>query len=108
MENVSEEYVRILVSNNLRRIRSRQNLSQLSLATNAGVTHNFLNQIESCKKGISAKTIAKLCSTLNVEPYQFFLPDGMPDDINQLYVLDFSDTMQKMAKEIPEKYLGKK
>jgi len=107
-EKISEEYIRILVSTNLRRLRSQQNISQLTLASSAGVAHNFLNQVENCKKGISAKTIAKLCSTLDVKPYQFFLPEGIPDDLKQLYVLDFSDNMQKMAKEIPAKYISNK
>ena len=67
--NTSEKHVRFLVSKNLKRLRSLQNMSQLGLATNAGLTHNFINDIENCKKGMSTKTLAKLCVALQVEPH---------------------------------------
>jgi transcriptional regulator with XRE-family HTH domain len=102
---MDENYIRNLVSRNLRRIRSLQNFSQLSLALNAGVTHNFINDVENCKKGISVKTLAKLSVALNVEPYQFFLPENMLDDKMQPYVVDFNNSVQKMVKELTEQYL---
>jgi transcriptional regulator with XRE-family HTH domain len=104
-KKVDEKYILNLVSRNLRRIRTVQNFSQLSLALNAGLTHNFINDIENCKKGISSKTLAKLSVALNVEPYQFFLPEDMPDNKMQPYVTDFNDSLQKMVKELTEHYL---
>jgi transcriptional regulator with XRE-family HTH domain len=50
-------------------------LSQLSLANKLGMTHNFLNEIEHGRKWVSPETIQKLCSALEVQPYQFFIPD---------------------------------
>jgi transcriptional regulator with XRE-family HTH domain len=104
-ENVNENYVRILVSKNLKRIRSLQNISQLGLALNAGLTHNFINDIENCKKGISAKTLAKLSVALNVEPHQFFLPEDMSDNKMLVYINDFNDSLQKVVKELTKQYL---
>jgi len=103
-KEINEDYVRLLVSRNLRRIRSRQNLSQLSLAVNAGITHNFINDIENCKKGVSARTLAKLSKALNVEPHQFFLPDSMSNDKMVMYLSDFNDSLQKMVKELTKQY----
>jgi transcriptional regulator with XRE-family HTH domain len=104
-ENVNEKYVRLLVSKNLKRIRSLQNISQLGLAINAGLTHNFINDIENCKKGISAKTLAKLSVALNVEPHQFFLPEDMSNNKMLVYVSDFNDSLQKVIKELTKQYL---
>ena len=104
-EKISEGYVKLLISKNLKRIRSMQNISQLGLAVNAGITHNFINDIENGKKGISAKTLARLCVALNVEPHQFFLPDSMQNSEIVIYLNDINDSVQKVVKELTEQYL---
>jgi len=104
-EKITESYVRFLISKNLRRIRSMQNISQLGLALNAGLTHNFINDIENCKKGVSAKTLAKLSVALGVEPHQFFLPNDMQDNRMRIYLNDFNDSVQKIIRELTEQYL---
>jgi transcriptional regulator with XRE-family HTH domain len=63
---------------NLKRLRQKTGLSQLSLAGVAGLTHNFINDIEHGKKGVSFETMAKLSIALDAPPHQFFLP--MPPD----------------------------
>ena len=103
--NIDEDYVRFLVSLNLKRLRSLQNISQLGLSVNAGLTHNFINDIENCKKGVSAKTIAKLSIALKADPYQFFLPEGMAGDGVMIYVNDFNDSLQKVVKDLTARYL---
>jgi len=105
-KKITEEYVRVLVSKNLRRIRQTQNLSQLGLAVSAGITHNFINDIENGKKGISGKTLAKLCIALNVEPHQFFLPDALQNNSMMVYLNDFNDSLQKVVKELTDQYLN--
>jgi transcriptional regulator with XRE-family HTH domain len=104
-ENMNESYVRLLVSKNLKRLRSLQNISQLGLALNAGLTHNFINDIENCKKGVSVKTLAKLSVALQAEPHQFFLPEDMSNNKMLIYVNDFNDSLKKVVKELTEQYL---
>jgi len=104
-EDINENYVRLLVSKNLKRLRSLQNISQLGLALNAGLTHNFINDIENCKKGVSVKTLAKLSVALNAEPHQFFLPENMSNNKMSIYVNDFNHSLQKIVKELTEQYL---
>ena len=104
-EHISENHVRLLVSKNLKRLRLMQNTSQLGLAHAAGLTHNFINDIENGKKGVSAKTLAKLSVALDVEPHQFFLPDDMSNSKMQVYVSDFNDSLQKILKELTERYV---
>ena len=105
IENVNENYVRRLVSKNIKRLRALRNISQLSLAIDTGLTHNFINDIENCKKGISAKTLAKLSMSLQAEPYQFFLPNDFSDNKLKSYVNDFNDSLQKIVKELTARYV---
>ena len=102
---IDEKYVYRLISSNMKRLRSLQNISQLSLALSTGLTHNFINDIENCKKGVSARTLAKLSVALNVEPYQFFLPEGMSNNEVMIYVKDFNDSLQKMVSELTDQYI---
>jgi len=104
-ECISENDVRHLVSRNLKRLRAMQNLSQIGLARLAGLTHNFINDIENCKKGVSDKTLARLSVALNVEPHQLFLPENMSDSKMQVFVNDFNDSLHKVVKELTKHYV---
>jgi transcriptional regulator with XRE-family HTH domain len=101
--------IRALFSKNLKRLRSRKKLSQLALANMAGLAHNFVNDIENGKKWVSPKTMAKLAEVLQVDPYQFFLPDPPFDearaDILSGYLDDVTDSFQKMVREMKARYL---
>ena len=103
-EKITENYVRSLVSKNLRWYRSLHKISQLDLAQKAGLTHNFINDIESGKKWTSAKTIAKLCSALNIEPHQFFLDKDMIDDKVNLYINALNNSIQMALTEVTNQY----
>jgi transcriptional regulator with XRE-family HTH domain len=101
--------VRSLFSRNLRRLRALHNISQMSLADQADLTHNFINDIEKGKKWVSAETIAKIANALRIEPYQLFLPDSAAgegnDNFFSVYLDDFSDHLQKMVGELKTRYL---
>lgn len=104
MDKIDEIHIHKLISYNLKRLRSLQNISQLTLSQKTDLTHNFVNDIENCKKGISTRTLAKLSMALGVEPYQFFLPKGVTDDMI-IYVKDFNDSLQKIVAELTQQYL---
>jgi transcriptional regulator with XRE-family HTH domain len=104
-ERIEEEDVRYLVGMNVRRLRLLQNLSQLDLAVNADLTHNFINDLENGKKGISCRSLAKLSTALRAEPFQFFLPPSASDHGMSVYVRDFNDNLQKMVGELSRQYL---
>jgi transcriptional regulator with XRE-family HTH domain len=104
---IDEKNIHHLISSNIKRLRALQNFSQLDLSVNTGLTHNFINDIENCKKGISARSLAKLSNALNVEPYQFFLPDDMHNNDMMIYVKDFNDSLQKVVSDLTEQYLYK-
>ena len=102
---INEKYILRLISSNIKRFRALHNMSQLSLAQNTELTHNFINDIENCKKGVSCKTLAKLSVVFNVEPYQFFLPDNAPSNEIMIYVKDLNDTVQKAVHDLTQHYL---
>jgi transcriptional regulator with XRE-family HTH domain len=105
---INEEYIRLLVSKNLKRLRVMQRFTQLGLAEKAGLTHNFINDLEKGKKGISSRSLAKLSNALNVEPYKFFIPEKISDDKMTQYISDFNDSLQKLTKNLTEKYTPSK
>ena len=105
IKKIDEQYIHQLISSNIKRLRSIKNLSQLGLALSTGLTHNFINDIENCKKGVSARTLAKLSIALEVEPYQFFLPEVLSNDDMMVYVKDFNDSLQKVVAELTQQYL---
>ena len=95
--------IRGLFSKNLRRLRGIAKLSQVNLAAEADLTHNFINDIESGKKWVSAETLEKLSIALKAEPYQFFISESKWNDkgaeIFSLYLDDFQDSFAKMVEE---------
>ena len=108
-ETINGINVRSLFSRNLKRLRRIANISQVSLAADAGLTHNFINDIENGKKWVSAETIGKLAMALKAEPYQFFISDSKWNnqgaEIFSLYLDDFSDSFVKMVKDYRSRYL---
>jgi transcriptional regulator with XRE-family HTH domain len=98
--------IRSLVALNLKRLRELKNISQLTLSGMTGLTHNFINDIENRTKWVSAKTIAKLASALEVEPHQFFLSASLPDDAKLIYLKDFQDSLAVFVRDYSEHYLS--
>jgi len=103
--DIDEKYIHQLISNNVKRFRTMQNISQLNLAAKTGLTHNFIHDIENCKKGVSTKTLARLSNALNVQPHQFFLPEGSSNSEAMIYVRDFNDSLQKFVHGLTQQYL---
>ena len=102
---INKFYIYRLISSNIKRLRGLQNISQLGLSAKTGLTHNFINDIENCKKGVSATTLAKISVALNAEPYQFFLPEGSANNEVLVYVKDISDSFHKVVNDLAQQYL---
>ena len=102
--------IRSLLSKNLKRLRSLAKLSQVNLAAEADLTHNFINDIESGKKWVSAETLAKLSIALKAEPYQFFISElkwnERGAEIFSLYLDDFENSFEKMVDEYRYRFLA--
>jgi transcriptional regulator with XRE-family HTH domain len=68
------EYIRTVLGGNLRRLRSRRELSQTELANEANISMNFLSEIERGLKWPYPKTLQSLAEALGVEVLDFFRP----------------------------------
>ena len=62
-----------IFSLNLKYYRKAAGLTQFELAKISGCAHNFINDIENCKKGASFETVGKIAKVLNVEPFYLFI-----------------------------------
>ena len=102
--------IRSLFSRNLRRLRGIANMSQQALAENAGLAHNFVNDIENGRKWVSAETMGKLAFALKAEPYQFFISESKWNEqgaeIFSVYLDEFSDSIAKVVKDYRSRYLA--
>ena len=101
----TENHIHLLISKNLKRLRKTLNVSQMNISEKADLSANFINEIENCKKGTSLKTIAKLCTALNVEPYEFFLPEDMTNDLTGIYISDIRKKILKAVAEVTNTYI---
>jgi transcriptional regulator with XRE-family HTH domain len=107
---LNSDEIRGIFAQNLKHIRLSQNLSLLSLSDKTGLTHNFINDMETGRKWFSADTLAKLSDALNVEVYQFFVSDEktkIVPTIPNLYLDNISQYLQKAQEtvlEIRQKY----
>ena len=111
MDDTSRKFdIKVVFSRNLKRLRSRAKLSQVTLAAEADLTHNFINDIESGKKWVSAETLRKLSVALKAEPYQFFIADSKWNDrgaeIFSLYLNDFQESFTKLVSEYRNRFLA--
>ncbi len=57
---------KVFIGDNLRRIRSQQNLSQADVSRLTGLRHGFISELESNKKEPCAGTLLKLSTALGV------------------------------------------
>ncbi|MCL2318717.1 MAG: helix-turn-helix domain-containing protein [Treponema sp.] len=103
-EKITESDIRLLVSRNLKRLRTLQNYSQLRLGLDADLSANFINDLEKCHKSASLETIAKLSTALKVEPHLFFMSDEVPGD-TQIYMSAFKNDLQRYVNNWTDSYL---
>ena len=96
--------IRALFAANLIRLRKEAGLSQKRLAEMAGLTHNFINDIENKKKGVSAETIGRLSEALQADPVLFFLNPERWDAKADPYYLLLLDTLNENTNKIFDKY----
>ncbi|MCL2411920.1 MAG: helix-turn-helix domain-containing protein [Treponema sp.] len=88
---MDEQELRGILSNNIKRCRLKNNLSQLALAEKVDISTNFLSDIERCKAWVSPNTIVKLASILDIEPYELFKADALLSDTERSILKQYSE-----------------
>jgi transcriptional regulator with XRE-family HTH domain len=110
MPDLTGPDINVILGKNIKRLRSRKKFSQLILANMAGLTHNFINEIENGRKWISPESFAKLAKVLDADPQEFFISISIRDHIDtgvvSDYINDISDTVNDMVHELRVRYLG--
>jgi transcriptional regulator with XRE-family HTH domain len=82
---MTEKELHKVFSENIKKNRTNANWSQVMLAKKAGVSINFINDIESGKKWASPVTLVKLANAFNVQAYELLKPSGLfPDNLNSI------------------------
>jgi transcriptional regulator with XRE-family HTH domain len=82
---MTEKELHKIFSENVKKNRTSVNWSQVTLAKKAGVSINFINDIESGKKWASPVTLVKLANAFNIQAYELLKPAGLfPDNLNSI------------------------
>lgn len=64
------------MARNLKRLRTKQGLSQEVLAEYSGTSKNYISQLETASRFPSPRLIDVLAAALQVEPVQFFVDEN--------------------------------
>lgn len=68
------------VGKRVRQLRTARNLSQESLALSAGISTNYLGQVERGVKTPTVETIYKICGALDIALPEFFILEDIDDE----------------------------
>lgn len=60
--------LKLALSNNIKRIRKEQGISQEKLALKANVDRSYMSEVERCLANPSIEAILKIGNALNVQP----------------------------------------
>jgi len=96
----TEKDMHAILSRNLRRYRRYFDLTQIALAKKAGVSTNFINDIEAGKKWASLATLVKIAHIFNIHVYELLKPpDLLPDNLSGIlrkYTEDVSAAVESI------------
>ena len=101
---MTEQDLRAILSQNIRRFRGYRKLSQADFAEKINISIPFLSDIENGKKLVSPITLVKIAESLNIEVYELLKPVTIiPDNavnILEKYTADihkiFGDTLNNL------------
>ena len=91
---------------NLRFYRSQKKISQIAFSEQIGVSPNYLNAVENGKNFPSVEVLQKMCTALNILPYQLFLEKPVPMQTvtgENHHIQNLIDLKQKICAIIDEK-----
>jgi len=96
---MAKEQLRLILSANLRKYRSRREWSQMQLAEKANISMNFLSEIERGLKWPYPETLQKLADSLEIEVFELFKgQEGAEPDIAE-YMKRFTKDMSIAIEE---------
>ena len=102
---MSEKELREIFSKNIKDFRIRNNWSQVALAHNAGVSVNFINDIESGKKWASPATMVKIADVFNIHVYELLKPPDMPPDNVNSIITKYTDNVYRAIEDARRSFI---
>jgi transcriptional regulator with XRE-family HTH domain len=88
---MTEKELQKIFSDNLKKFRTRLNITQIELAKKAGVSTNFVNDLEAKKKWASPATMVKFANVFGIHVYELLKPpETIPDNMNSI-IRNFAD-----------------
>jgi transcriptional regulator with XRE-family HTH domain len=70
------EPIRKILAGNIKKYRKNLGYSQEKLAEKANLSAQTLNDIEGCRRWVSAMTMTKLAKALHIAEYQLLVPES--------------------------------
>ena len=67
-----------LLARNIKEARRKLGISQMELAKRADLSAGHVNDVEACRRLVSAGTLARIADELHLKPYQLFLEEDDP------------------------------
>ena len=77
---MTERDLRVILSQNIRKLRGYRKLSQAEFAEKIDISIPFLSDIENGKKWVSPVTLAKMADAFNIEAYELLKPETIIPD----------------------------
>jgi len=105
---MKEKELREIFYKNIKRFRIRNNWSQVILAQKAGISVNFINDIESGKKWASPITMIKIADALDVHVYELLKPQNLPPDNLSSLMREYTDNVNEALKMVRLEFLQKR
>lgn len=80
---MTQEDVRKILANNIRKRRKELGITQIKLAELADISEPYMNDIERCQTWVSDKTLAKLAWALNLDLSELFEKNDSPNESSE-------------------------
>lgn len=104
---MTENEVRSIFAENLKRLRKLRGLSQLKLANELQMAMTFLNDIENGKKWVSPATLSKLSTFFDVPVSDFFKTDKKNSSIDsKLLLKTLQDEMTEVFSDVEKRFFS--
>ena len=108
---MTEQRLKAIFSQNIKRYRGYRKLSQADFAEKINISIPFLSDIENGKKWVSPVTLIKIANALNIEVYELLKPETVvPDNavnILEKYTADIHQIFGETLHTIQDQYIQK-
>ena len=98
---MAEHDLRLILSQNIKKLRGYRKLSQAKLAEMINISIPFLSDIENGKKWVSPVTLAKIADALDIHAYELLKPETIvPDNVANILEKYTDDIYQKFGETL--------